>query len=208
MSSIKIIYNFSSVIYNDIQLHEVTTHIIECMASNPHFPDPTPALSTVSSLNALYSEALKETINGDHESITIKNAARKKLEQILRQLALYVQNTAEDNAEIISTSGFAIRKPSKASLPLDKVTGITLQSGININSIIIKWNKVERARFYEVAYADAPTSNTSNWTYATTTKTRMAIAGLIKGKPYSFKVAAAGSNPARNWSDPVNSFIL
>ena len=63
------------------------------------------------------------------------------------------------------------------------------------------------ADFYEFQFAELA-NNDGAWQTRTTSKRSMIIDGLTSGKQYRFRVAAAGSDPARIWTGEVTSYVL
>jgi hypothetical protein len=57
------------------------------------------------------------------------------------------------------------------------------------------------ADFYEFEYTEMPLTPTPNWIQKTCTKRRLLLEGLISGKQYAFRVAGAGSDPSRIYSE-------
>jgi len=70
----------------------------------------------------------------------------------------------------------------------------------------VSCNRVDHANSYSVEYRNLTTPNGTGTAFAT--KPKMLISGLTSGNQYAFRVLAVGSDPQRNWSDEVNSFVL
>jgi hypothetical protein len=120
----------------------------------------------------------------------------------------YVQLVSKGDEAIILSSGFDVNRKPAAIGSLTKATGLSIKAGENKGSIVANWNVVAHAGFYEFEYTAAPSNLTSIWLKKTSTKHKMLIDGLTSGKQYVFRVAGAGSDPSRNWSDEISSFVL
>jgi len=64
------------------------------------------------------------------------------------------------------------------------------------------------ADFYEFEHTELPITPTSYWTKDTTKKRKYEKTGLDSGKQYAFRVAGAGSDPSRVYSDIITSYVL
>jgi hypothetical protein len=138
----------------------------------------------------------------------IKNNCRKTLESLLKLETDYVQQTSEGDEAIILSSGFDVYKKPSVVGPLPKASGLTIKAGGNKGSISANCNVIPNAAFYQFEYTEAPVAPNCIWIVKTTTKHKLLIDGLISGKQYVFRVAGAGSDSSRNWSDEISSFVL
>jgi len=69
-------------------------------------------------------------------------------------------------------------------------------------------NVIPSASFYEIEYSEVTADGVRKWIKVTSTKRKLEIAGLISGKQYVFRMAGAGSNPARMRSDEIITFVI
>ena len=99
------------------------------------------------------------------------------------------------------------RKPAPVGL-LERPADVTANPGPRRGSLEISWNVVPNAYLYEMQYTEAPSTDDSKWIHTSNTKRKVVIDGLIRGKAYSIKVAAAGSDPGRVWSDEIISYVM
>lgn len=178
------------------------------MTNNPNFPQPNPALGDISAANDNYLTALDKVENGTKEDTVIKNNLRKVLELLLKSETDYVQQISLGDEAIILSSGFDVNKKPSSVGPLDKPTGFSITVGVNKGSVVAACNVVNHASFYEFELTDMPVTPTSIWLKKTSTKHKLLIDGLTSGKQYMFRVAGAGSDPSRNYSDEISSFVL
>jgi hypothetical protein len=208
MSTSKVIRDFSSGRYSDSELSVKTSHVITEMTDNPNFPEPNPALSDLANANDNYSAALKKVENGSKEDTVVKNNLRKSLELLLKSETDYVQRISGGDEAIILSSGFDVNKKSTTVGPLDKPTGFSIAVGLNKGSVVVNCDVVSHASFYEFELTETPVTPNSIWLKKTSTKHKLLIEGLTSGKQYMFRVAGAGSDPSRNYSDEISSFVL
>lgn len=208
MTISKVITDFSSSRYTDAELSIKSNHVVEQMTGNAAFPVPSPPLSELTVANNNYALSLTKVESGSREDTVIKNNYRKIVESFLKAIGGYVQLLSNGDEAIILSSGFDVNRKPTVVGPLAKASGLTIKAGDNKGTIVADCNTVERAAFYEFEYTEAPNTPNSIWLKKTSTKHKLLIDGLTSGKQYIFRVAGAGSNPSRNWSDEISSFVL
>lgn len=206
MSTRKLILDFSTL--KDAELSPKAEHIVTSMTDNAAFPTPTPTLATVQTGINTYNTALARAINRGTKVDTLqKDQARKALETLLVHLGNYVTEVADGNAIMLASSGFDLSKIRQKIGALPKPENFKLTPGNNKGSMEVSVKKVMHADFYEFQFAEL-TNDDAAWQTRTTQKRKMTIDGLTSGKQYKFRVAAAGSDPTRNWSEEMISYIL
>jgi hypothetical protein len=208
MGNSKVIRDFSTNRYTDPELSGFAAHIVELMNGNTHFPTPNPLLTTITGANTDFIEAINKATGGSKEDTVIKNNCRKVVETLLKHEADYVQTTSDGDEAIILSSGFDVNKKPGVVGPLPKATGLELKPGDNKGTMQAECNVVPNASFYEFEYTEAPMVPNCIWIVKTSTKHKILIEGLTSGKQYVFRVAGAGSDSSRNWSDEIHSFVL
>jgi len=97
---------------SDAKLIACAQAILEAMSGNLNFPSPTPELPTVRDAVTTFAMAWADVTDGNPAMNVAKNAARKMLVRLLRQLAGHVQATAKGDTAIILSSGFSIHFPA------------------------------------------------------------------------------------------------
>lgn len=208
MKTTKVSIDFSSNKYTDKELLVKVSYIISQLTDNPHFPAPVPTLEVLTAGKENFDTSLTKVEDGNKQDTVEKNNRRTDLEMLLHKEAAYVQLTSDGDEEIILTSGFDINKKASPVGPLPMVTDITAKAGLSHGSLEINWEVVTHAHIYEIRYTESPVNENSVWVYLTSTKHKITINGLVPGKQYTFFIAAAGSDPSRNWSDGFTSFVM
>jgi len=208
MKNAKVAIDFSSSKYTDAELSIKANQILDKMTNNKAFPEPDPTLDIVRTTNASYYQSLDQVKDGSREDTVIKNNLRKELEDQLRQLGDYVQRVSEGDQAVILSSGFDVHKKHEQIGPLQKPTNLIVKPGSNKGSMELACNVVAHAAFYVFEHRELPSENGNGWIQTTSTKRKVLLSGLTSGKQYAFRVAAAGADPARNWSDEINSYVL
>ncbi|MBP1638753.1 MAG: hypothetical protein H6Q17_336 [Bacteroidetes bacterium] len=208
MGTAKVVKTFSSAKYTDSGLDVKAGYIIERMTGNGAYPNPAPSLESLKLQVKNYHEALLNTQGGGKAETVIKNSLRKQLEEALSQEADYVQVASGGDEATILSSGFDVRKKSSTVGMLDKPTGFVVKMGENKGSVVALCDAVDYADFYEFSYTHAPVTATSVWETKTTTKRSTIINGLTSGAEMAFRVAGAGSDLSRVYSNVIVTYVV
>lgn len=208
MSIVKVTTDFSSKNYTDSALSVQCAKIIDCMTDNTNYTAPIPALQDIKATLVSFNASLTKAEKGSQDDRIVKNSWRAKLEEQLKQLSLYVQLISKGDEVIISSSGFVVNKKPTAVGPLYKPENIMVKMGENKGTVHVSCDAIDRAMFYEYHYAEIIPDGTPVWVHKTSTKHKTLIEGLTGGKQYIFRVAGAGSDPSRVWSDEITTFVI
>ena len=208
MGNSKVLTDFSSGEYTDLELSNKASNISTKMTGNAKFPPPVKELDAMNVAKAAFNASLDKIENGTKEDTSIKKVNRASLEKALRILALYVQVTSDGDEAIILSSGFDINSKHEPIGKLSKSEGFGVKVGVDPGTAIVYCDVVPGATFYEIEYAEVTADGVRRWIKITTTKRKQEVGGLISGKQYAFRMAGAGSNPARTWSDEISTFVI
>jgi hypothetical protein len=199
---------FSYKKYRDIDMQLVANHIKDSMTDNENFPNPVPALTALEEAIENFSDAFLKIAMGGKVDTLIKNKRRKELENILKELATYVQLTSQGNLAVILSSGFDTHKKAAPVGILPRPESFSLKMGVNKGSVDLSCRVVDRALFYVFEYCAAPADATSVWIQITSTRRKITIENLQSGKEYCFRVAAGRTHPRRVWSNVLTSYVV
>lgn len=201
----KALTTFSNSKYTDAELSIKAQHVVANMSGNVAFPNPTPGLDTLTAAASDFEEAEQASRNGSRELVAIKNQRRAVLEAMLREEANYVNLVAKGNLALIISSGFEHSKRAEPIGALPAPENLQVKPGLSKGSLQVSCNPVRGATAYCFDYCLLPGTS---WERVDSTKHRVTITGLNSGQQYAFRVYALGTNPQRNWSAEVNSYVL
>ena len=202
MARIKI--GFST--FTDAALLVEAAQIITSMTGNSYFPNPVPPLSEVQEAYDAYNAAMAATPGKD--ATMTKNKTRAGLEQVLRELGLYIQLNSKGDEAILSSTGYKLAsKPAPIGV-LPKPSNFAAVPGDVRGSIKLSLKTVDGANSYVYEYTAAPITGTSIWKSVTQPRASTVISNLVSGQQYSFRAVAVGSDPTRIYSDEISSFVL
>lgn len=164
------------------------------MRNNPHFPDPTPTLDTLSLARQALGEAAAKAFGGGHAAIALRWILHAELERHMVQLSKYVVFKAHGDLAAQITSGFEPRTPPNRIMHLPPPASIQPMRSDYVGNILLKWGAVHGARTYQVEVNALGADNEDAWTLSvSTTRRRTEVSGLVPGKFYWLRVRAIGA---------------
>lgn len=178
--------------------------IVTAMTDNKNFPSPTPPLNDVTAALDGLTEASAQVqlARADVTTrIVNQNNAESKLDQVLTQLAGYVESVAGKDDTLITSVGMQTKaSPSTPSLP-GVPQAVTASAGDHDGELFLSWKSVPNARSYIIESSTDPATLTS-WEHAgVATSATKTISNLKSGTRFWFRVAAVGAGGQSGWSE-------
>jgi|WetSurMetagenome_2_1015567.scaffolds.fasta_scaffold321037_1 hypothetical protein len=181
--------------------------VIKCMTGNDNFPAPKPTLATLDNicneLETAFNEAelARQTAK---EKTTIQNQKEAEFNDIMNQMANYVENASDNDEAKILSAGMTPKAKgvrSKDRLPIPE--NLSASTSDFLGEIELHWDNVKGAKSYNIEISTDFTDD-SKWKYAkTSTKSNASISNLTPGQRYWFRVCAVNTNGESGWSEPV-----
>lgn len=181
--------------------------IVTALTGNTSFPTPSPSLANITSAaNELKtaSDEVQTVTQTRKEKTSIQTQKEDSIDQLLTQLAAYVESVAGSNEQMILSAGMDVRAPATPTTTApEQPQGLTATAGDHDGEIDLSWDTVTGARSYVVEKSTDPaTPNT--WAHAgVSTRSTFVAGGLTSGTRYWFRVAAVNNNGQSGWSDPA-----
>lgn len=179
-------------------------HIVASMTENKNFPSPTPPLSEVTAnLDAL--EQAFASVQSARSEVTTRTAtqvnAEAKLDQLLTQLAGYVESVAGKDDTLITSVGMEL-KASRSAPSLPTVPqAVTAAAGDHDGELFLSWKPVPNAKSYVIESSTDPATVTSWEHVGVATSATKTISNLKSGTRFWFRVAAVGAGGQSGWSE-------
>ena len=180
--------------------------IKEAMIGNADFTQPSPPLTDVET--DLDDYRLKLNVSrrkGSPYETTLKNQAKDKLAETLRQLGAYVNIVAKGDLALIQSAGFKPSSFGVQGVPAD-TEGVKVVVGELMGDLIVRFNPVKAASLYQYRYAPVPQyGQEPEWSplIVTGNSRRNVISGLTRGEEYQVEVRAVNRHGAGNWCPAV-----
>jgi hypothetical protein len=208
MAKSKVIVDFSSNRYSDNELYVKCVSIAASLTANPNYPTMTETVVQIKTKNDHFGGLLAKMQEGNKQVTVEKNTVRVELETLMGTTASKVQEISGGDELLILNAGFDVKRKAAPVGVLEMPANVTAKAGATRGSLEINWNVVPNAYIYELQYTEAPSTDSSVWQHVSNTKHKVVIENLIRGKAYCIKVAGAGSDPRRVWSDEIISYVM
>jgi predicted phage tail protein len=174
------------------------------MTDNKSFAAPTPPLTDVSAaLDALETAAAQ--VQSARSEITTRTVtqdnAESNLDQVLTQLAAYVESVAGKDDTLITSAGMETKAaPSAPTLP-SVPQAVSAAAGDHDGELLLWWKPVGNAKSYVIESSTDPATTTS-WEHAgIATSATKTITNLKSGTRFWFRVAAVAAAGQSGWSE-------
>ena len=201
--------------------------IVANMTGNANFPTIPPNIDLAvitASIDNLEAAAQKADKGGTDKTL-IKNIAEDELNDLMSQLADYVQSASAGDPVIIASSGMDIKSSATPPQLLGAVTGPAANVAGNPGEINVSWDRLEGAKSYVVemlvtikdgtvvtplpgddsAVITESESGTEWMRIDTVTKSKLLVQGLQTGVVYSFRIAGINGAGQGDYSQTVSS---
>jgi hypothetical protein len=188
------------------QLVADARHYVQSMTGNAHFPNPSPALTDVSTnataLEAAYAVA-QTKVKGAAERRDVEVRA---LHLKLKGLAVYVEGIANTNPDladtIIASAGMQEKKAAKVTQHV-----FSVKLGAKPGEVLLSTKGVKRGVYIYEMSAD-PNLAPANWTMIYQGITRKFLkTGLVSGTRYFFRYSTIDKTGQSAWS-PMLSVVV
>lgn len=184
--------------------------IVTAMTNNSSFPTPNPPLPEMTSALDGLAQAFA-AVQSARSDVTTKVAsqdnAESKVDQMLTQLASYVESVAGKDDALITSIGIET-KASRSAPTLPSVPqALTAIAGDHDGEINLGWKAVPNARSYAIEATQDP-ATASSWIHiGIATSASRVIPNLTSGKRYWFRVAAVGAVGQSGWSEHATKVV-
>lgn len=176
-------------------------NLYNTMEGNEYFPEPQPPQDE---FGALVDEAKAAAANVLFLKTQLATALTGRDEIIKRLLAAidkrgnYVQAASLGIANRIYSAGLGVRNERRKVGPLEPPTGLNVEVGLAIGTMMLTWNKVKNARAYVLEYGPVD----GEMTLKTLVGLRkLKLDDLTVGVTYQFRMAAIGGSEGQSsWS--------
>ena len=178
--------------------------IVTRMTGNPSFPEPSPALSVITTsidqLQAAETAARARTKG----AAAVRNVKRTALLTLLRQLRGYLQTVADSDPEtavsVIESAGVAVRKTATR-----QARAFAAKPGTVSGTAKVVAKPAARRASYEWQYS---TDGGKTWVTAPSTlQAKTSITGLVPGATVQFKYRPVTKTGEGDWSQPVSLMV-
>lgn len=191
----------------DAALGDFVLHVADQLEGNASFPAPPVTPAALKSANTDFLAAVAVCQDGTKQDTIHKNSLRDALTGQLDQLVTYVELTANNDPEVMTSSGFNLAS-NTAAKPAP-VGDVSISSVSNSGAGSLNLSLAIGANVWGI---EAQVSTAPNvWTPAGyfTDPRNVTLTNLTPGTLYAIHVRVHGSlNQISDWSDPVSHMAI
>ena len=192
--------------YSDSDIDTSVHAIITALTSNAFFLNPTPPLADIIALFDAFIAALGAAKDGGKAETAAKNAARVALQDGMRSLGQYIENTAE-NLEQILTSKYPLQKERSPLGIQPAPANLRLKHGKVSGSIAATCDVSDHRVMYE--WQSANGQNLTEWVNeAPTNSSRTSFEGHTPGTWLNARVRIRVPAGAGDWSGVTQIMVI
>ncbi len=177
--------------------------LVEKCTGNTNVTLPTNFLTDLgAACTALEQANIAVRDNGGRADHVTRAARVADVENLIRELAGYVQAQCEGDHEKIASTGFGVRKQPSPVGVLGAPTNVRARRGKLPGEIHVIWDGVYARLLYGLYYTEGDPKDEGSWKLLVqTSKNRYTATGLTSDKVYYFRVQAIGAAGAGEMSD-------
>lgn len=202
MKKIVLKASLAFVRYSAADLAEFGGNTGTCLTGSKVFTNPPVSAEDILSQSGELTQANQAALKGGVQLTAVKNAKRAILIESLRLNAYYVQTVANNDLEVLLSSGYFATSSSRTSSPLDKPGIMTIENEVS-TQLLVRLTPILNARSYQLQVS-SPASNGA-WQDGGVhmQARRIMINGLTPGVVYTVRARAIGGSTGQSdWSDP------
>ncbi|MFD2557183.1 fibronectin type III domain-containing protein [Sphingobacterium tabacisoli] len=193
--------------WDDYSLSSLAGKTLTAMKNNPLFPDPRPEMADYEILvNDYRTKHEVAAIRGSQLEKKARDNARDKVLDAMRQLAFYVNITADGDGEILASSGFMLVPPPKSVGYPTVIVGMRLEDGRTSGEVKFSFTPQKNISEYEYCYTTVLDSeNQQVWGDILSTGSSRGnyIGGLSPGDKVYFRVRGRNNKGIGDWSENI-----
>jgi hypothetical protein len=153
-----------------------------------------------------FDAAIVAARDGSHIAVSALHDCEVATDKKFRILAHYVDKIADGDETTILSAGFQVSKNRATRVK----EALTITNGSHSGNVIVDIKAIEKSGAYIIQIAEgAGPFLESDWRIAAiVTQARYELTGLIKGKVYSFRIAAVTPAGTTDFCAPVEKLVM
>ena len=152
-----------------------------------------------------YRTKLAAAADGGRVAVAAKNEARKKLVEILKLWASYIEDRADGNESSILATGFELSKKPLPGTSPNMPENVRLSDGKLSGEALVKFKSVPNATTYEIRFRK---DGEDTWQAGELTfKASFVLRNILPGTVIWVQVRAVNTHGSSNWSDPATMMV-
>ena len=142
---------------------------------------------------ALLEKAIEISAFGDKRGIASRNLLEKRIDDVIRKAAAFVNHESNGDESLILATGFELRKRNNKPLDLTKPKELRIERTENSGELKLNWKPVKNSRNYMVQFGLKISSKETTWDTHFSTRCTCILDALKPGKIYRIRILAVGA---------------
>ncbi|GHE31185.1 hypothetical protein [Sphingobacterium griseoflavum] len=195
--------------YPDDKLEVRAAHIITCLKESDTFTSLDPPLEILKEAYRNYYQKVVDARGKDREKAALKRASKRRLADILQQLAFYVNRLADGKLSLLYSSGFPVLAKKAASTIPARPLAAFVKDGRNSGEVEFGFKPVGRDIWYAYGFALINRQGKAIWgkTMVTTRSFKNFQDGFTAGQYICFRVRARNKHGHSAWTNPIKWLV-
>jgi hypothetical protein len=188
---------------------EKARHLVTAMTGNVNFATPVPSLESVTTAVNNLEEAHNSAQGAGPAKTALMYDMETVLDNVLAQLANYVEIAANGNEAVVLSSGMQLRAKG-----VKRSSNFTVDDGNHSGELVLHTKATKNGSYVWQMVADplpdtsSASGNGHSWQQiGISTKASFITNNLISGVKYWFRVATVGKLGQGVWSDPISKIV-
>ncbi|WP_257668408.1 hypothetical protein [Parapedobacter tibetensis] len=192
--------------YADGKLVIAAARIIKALKESTVFTDPKPSLEEVEVAYADYQRKVVDAAGGGRIYSTAKRESKRRLADVLQELAFYVSVESDGSLAKLHSSGFPVLAKKRKGKSPDTPGLPFLKDGRMSGEVAFGFKPVGRDMLYDYCFAsEVDKKGRPIWGELHTTSRSFTdyVAGFTRGDCVYFRVRARNKHGISHWTAPV-----
>jgi hypothetical protein len=195
----------SSFMYcRDGELIKITRRILDSIKQNAQFLNAGPLVELIVKALEEYIAALSAAGGRDRVLASIKDDKKAILQQLLKELAYYVSQTAKGDKTLLLASGFEINADKIASQKMAPKLQVELSIA---GQVTISISRVPGAKVYVHQYTPDPLTPQSVWISETSLKRQHTFSGFESTAKIWVRIIVINKKGESEYWEPVSRIV-
>jgi hypothetical protein len=195
----------SSFMYcRDGELIKITRRILDSIKQNAQFPNAGSLVELIVKALEEYIAALSAAGGRDRVLASIKDDKKAILQQLLKELAYYVSQTAKGDKTLLLASGFEINADKIASQKMAPKLQVELSIA---GQVTIGISRVPGAKVYVHQYTPDPLTPQSVWISETSLKRQHTFSGFESTAKIWVRIIVINKKGESEYWEPVSRIV-
>ena len=172
---------------------ELASRIQTGLEGTQAFKDASSLIEELEKSRILLEKAIEISAFGDKRGIASRNLLEKRIDDVFRKVAAYVNHESNGDESLIVAAGFELKKRNNKPSELTKPKELRIERTENSGQLKLNWKPVKNSRNYMVQYGLKIPSKETTWDTHFSTRSTCLIDALKPGKIYRIRILAVGA---------------